>query len=238
MRSIRPLLAALLLALDASAAAAQTTRTPLSQGSWSEICAAPCSVAVLSGIAGLVVGTAPPASLDVPAVGWTPENGLFPNANAGSRVYARAISAGSSIASIPGTTSSTGSPTNAFGSTMTTPMMFSRIPSAATGTNMALAKAGAGRASSYQGCNTTASTIYMRVYDAASVGAVSPGSTPVLAGPYAFPANTCAPATNFAGNAGVMFSNGLVYAFGISPEDGDATGIDAGSITAFQLGYQ
>jgi hypothetical protein len=90
----------------------------------------------------------------------------------------------------------------------------------------------------YQGCNTTATTIYMRLYDAATVDSVTPGTTPVLAGPYPFLANNCAPSTSFAGSAGVSFSNGLVYAFGSSPTDDDTTGIDAGSITAFQLGYQ
>lgn len=237
MRSIRSLLAVLLLALGASSASAQTTRTALSQSAWTDVCAAPCSVSALSGLVAFVVDSTPPTSIDAPAVSWSPENGLFQNANAGSRIYARAISAGSSVASIPGTSASS-APSSGIGSTMLTPMLFSRIPSSASGMNLTLAKSGAGRASAYQGCNTTATTIYMRIYDTASTSAVTPGTTPVTAGPYPFPANTCTPSTTFAANAGIMFSNGLVYAFGASPDDDDTTGIDPGAITAFQLGYQ
>jgi hypothetical protein len=226
-----------LLVLGTIAAPAQTTRSALSQTDWTDVCAAPCSVATLSGIAALVVNPTQPATIDVPGISWTPENGLFPNPTAGSHVYARAISAGTSVASIPGT-SGAGASSSPIASTMSTPMMFSRLQNSASGMNLTLAKSGSGRASTYQGCNTTPTTIYMRIYDVVSTDAVTPGTTPVAAGPYAFPGNNCATATNLAGNAGIMFTNGLVYAFGTSPDDDDATGIDAGALTAFQLGYQ
>jgi hypothetical protein len=115
---------------------------------------------------------------------------------------------------------------------------FSRIPSSAATNNLTLAKAGATRAYTYHACNTTASTVYLRLYNAASTGAVTVGTTAPLAGPYAFPANTCLQATTFAADIGLSFSAGLVYAFGTAPADTDATAIGAGAITAFQIGYQ
>lgn len=115
---------------------------------------------------------------------------------------------------------------------------FSRIPSSAAGTNLTAAKAGASRAYTYHGCNTTASTIYLRLYNAASAGAVTVGTTVPFAGPYAFPANTCLQATTFAADIGISVSAGLVYAFGTTPMDADATAIAAGAITAFQIGLQ
>jgi hypothetical protein len=115
---------------------------------------------------------------------------------------------------------------------------FSRIPSSAASNNLTLAKATAGRAYTYQGCNTTASTIYMRLYNAASAGAVTVGTTAPFAGPYAFPANTCIQTTAFASSIGVSASAGIVYAFGTAPADSDATAIGAGAITAFQIGFQ
>ena len=115
---------------------------------------------------------------------------------------------------------------------------FSRMSSSAAGSNVTVAKASAGRAYVYQGCNTTASTIYMRVYNTATAGAVTVGTTTPFAGPYAFPANTCLPPTTFAANIGIYTSAGLTYAFGTSPADSDATPIGAGALTAFQLGFQ
>lgn len=115
---------------------------------------------------------------------------------------------------------------------------FSRIPSSAAGTNLTAAKSGASRAYTYHGCNTTASTIYMRIYNAASTGAVTVGTTAPFAGPYAFPANTCLQATTFAADIGISVSAGLVYAFTTTPMDNDATAIGAGAITAFQIGFQ
>lgn len=217
-------------------ALAQTTRTPLSQSAWVDVCAAPCSVSVLSGIAGLFIGTAPPASIDAPAIGWTPENGLFPNTSSGSHVYARAISAGSSVGSIPGTGVVASGAIG--GGAFNMPMSLSRLPSSAAGNSAMLAKSGPTRAYSYQGCNTSATTLFLKIYDAATTDSVTPGTTPVYAGPYAFPPNNCVASTNFAGMSGISVTNGLVYAFGSSPNDDDATVIDAGAITAFQLGYQ
>lgn len=115
---------------------------------------------------------------------------------------------------------------------------FSRIPMSAASSNLTTAKASAGRAYTYQGCNTTASTIYLRVYNAASTGAVTVGTTLPFAGPYAFPANTCVQATSFADSIGLYTSNGLTYAFGTSPMDTDTAAIGAGAITAFQIGFQ
>lgn len=115
---------------------------------------------------------------------------------------------------------------------------YSRIPSSAATNNLTLAKAGVSRAYTYQACNTTASTIYMRLYNAASTGAVTVGTTAVFAGPYAFPANTCIQVTDFANNIGTSMSAGIVYAFGTTPADNDTTTIGAGAIVAFQLGYQ
>jgi hypothetical protein len=115
---------------------------------------------------------------------------------------------------------------------------FSRIPSSAATNNLTLAKASAGRVYTYQGCNTTASTLYMRLYNAASAGAVTVGTTAPFAGPYAFPPNTCIQATTFAADIGVSLSSGIVYAFGTTPADSDTTTIGAGAITAFQIGYQ
>lgn len=114
----------------------------------------------------------------------------------------------------------------------------SRIPSSSASNNLTLAKAGASRAFTFQGCNTTAATIYLRLWNAATSGAVTPGTTAVFAGPYAFPANTCIQPTSLATNLGIAVSAGLVYAFGASPLDNDTTGIGAGAITGFQLGYQ
>jgi hypothetical protein len=115
---------------------------------------------------------------------------------------------------------------------------FSRLPSSAASSNLTNAKASAGRAYTYQGCNTTASTIYLRVYNAASTGAVTVGATAPFAGPYAFPANTCVQTTAFADAIGIYASAGITYAFGTTPADTDATAIGAGSIAAFQIGYQ
>jgi hypothetical protein len=115
---------------------------------------------------------------------------------------------------------------------------FSRMSSSASGANLTTAKPSAGRAYVYQGCNTTASTIYMRVYNAASAGAVTVGSTVPFAGPYAFPANTCIPPTTFAAGLGIYASAGITYAFGTSPADSDTTAIGAGALAAFQLGFQ
>lgn len=115
---------------------------------------------------------------------------------------------------------------------------FSRIPSSAATNNLTLAKTGATRSYVYHGCNTTASTIYLRLYNVASAGAVTVGTTVPFAGPYAFPANTCLPATSFADDLGISLTAGLAYAFGTSPLDTDTTAIGAGAITAFQIGYQ
>lgn len=115
---------------------------------------------------------------------------------------------------------------------------FSRIPASAASSNLTNAKATAGRAYTYQGCNTTASTIYMRLYNAAATGAVTVGTTAPVSGPYAFPANTCIQTTDFANNIGVSLPAGITYAFGTAPADTDATAITAGAITAFQIGYQ
>ena len=115
---------------------------------------------------------------------------------------------------------------------------FSRMPSSAAGINLTTAKPAPGRAYVYQGCNTTASTVYMRVYNAASVGAVTVGSTTPFAGPYAFPANTCVQATSFADSLGIYASSGITYAFGTSPMDTDAAAIGAGAIVGFQIGFQ
>lgn len=115
---------------------------------------------------------------------------------------------------------------------------FSRIPSSAASNNLTNAKATAARAYTYQGCNTTASTIYLRVYNAASTAAVTVGTTAPFAGPYAFPANTCVQSTTFADSIGVSASAGLTYAFGTSPLDSDTAAIGAGAIAAFQIGYQ
>jgi hypothetical protein len=115
---------------------------------------------------------------------------------------------------------------------------FSRIPSSAATNNLTLAKGSQGRAYTYQGCNTTASTIYLRIYNAATAGAVTPGTTAVYAGPYAFPANTCIQATDFANSIGIYAPTGIAYAFGTSPLDTDTTAITAGGITAFQIGLQ
>jgi hypothetical protein len=115
---------------------------------------------------------------------------------------------------------------------------FSRITSSAASSNLTTAKASAGRAYTYQGCNTTASTVYLRVYNAASTAAVTVGTTTPLAGPYAFPANTCVQATAFADSIGIFASAGITYAFGTSPADTDTAAIGAGAVTAFQIGYQ
>jgi hypothetical protein len=115
---------------------------------------------------------------------------------------------------------------------------FSRIPSSAASSNLTNAKPTAGRAYTYQGCNTTASTIYLRIYNAASTTAVTVGTTAPFAGPYAFPATTCVQATTFAADLGIYASAGLTYAFGTTPADTDATAITAGGIAGFQLGYQ
>lgn len=115
---------------------------------------------------------------------------------------------------------------------------FSRLPSSAASSNLTNAKASAGRAYTYQGCNTTASTIYLRVYNAASTGAVTVGTTAPFAGPYAFPANTCVQSTSFADSIGIYASAGITYAFGTVPTDNDTSGIGAGAIAAFQIGHQ
>ena len=115
---------------------------------------------------------------------------------------------------------------------------FSRIPSSAASSNLTNAKASAGRAYTYQGCNTTASLIYLRIYNAASTGAVTVGTTAPFAGPYAFPPNTCVQSTSFADEIGIYASSGITYAFGTTPADTDATAIGAGSIAGFQIGYQ
>jgi hypothetical protein len=115
---------------------------------------------------------------------------------------------------------------------------FSRIPSSAASSNLTNAKPSPGRAYTYQGCNTTASTIYLRIYNAASTAAVTVGTTTPFAGPYAFPANNCLQPTNFASDIGIYGSSGLTYAFGTSPADTDTAAIGAAAITAFQIGYQ
>lgn len=115
---------------------------------------------------------------------------------------------------------------------------FSRIPSSAASNNLTNAKAAPGRAYTYQGCNTTPSTVYMRLYNAASASAVTVGTTVPFAGPYAFPGNTCIQVTDFANNIGISLPAGIVYAFGTAPTDSDTTTIGAGTIAAFQVGYQ
>lgn len=115
---------------------------------------------------------------------------------------------------------------------------FSRIPSSAAGNNLTIAKPGPGRVYTYHGCNTTASTIYMRVYNAATLGSVTVGTTPVFAGPYAFPANTCIQATPFAADLGIYASIGVAYAFGTTPADNDTTTIGVGAMAGFQMGVQ
>lgn len=115
---------------------------------------------------------------------------------------------------------------------------FSRITSSVASTNVTNAKSSPGRALTYQGCNATAATIYLRLYNTASVASTVPGTTAVLAGPYAFPANTCVQSTTFVANYGVQASVGLSYSFGMGPVDTDTTGIGAASIVGFQLGFQ
>jgi hypothetical protein len=115
---------------------------------------------------------------------------------------------------------------------------FSRIPSSAAGTNLTTAKSSGGRAYVFHGCNTTATTIYLRIYNAPSPATVTVGTTAVLAGPYVFPANACVQPTTLAAGIGIYAAAGITYAFGTAPSDADATGVPAGAIIGFQMGVQ
>lgn len=111
---------------------------------------------------------------------------------------------------------------------------FSRIPSSAATTNLTGVKSSAGRVYKVRGCNTTASPIYMKLYNIAS-GSVTVGTSTVFDS-FAFPANQCA--SYDYSDMGSFYSTAITYALTGGTADSDATAIGAGAMTQVTVGWQ
>lgn len=114
------------------------------------------------------------------------------------------------------------------------PNTISRMPSSAASNNATLAKAGAGDLFAVQAHNTTASVIFLKLYNKASaptVGTDVPVKTLALA-----------PGASLGASAvwanGLYFSTGIAYALTAGAADSDATAIAAGAVVGLNLDYQ
>lgn len=110
----------------------------------------------------------------------------------------------------------------------------SRIASSANSTNGTVAKAGAGDLFAIQGYNTTASVVYLKLYNKASAPTVGT-DTPIKTIP--IPPNAPIPA-NCAWANGLYFSTGIAYALTGAAADSDTTAVAAGAIVGLNLDYQ
>lgn len=113
---------------------------------------------------------------------------------------------------------------------------FSRIPSSAATTNLTGIASTPARLYIVGGCNTTASTIYLKTYNIAS-GAVTVGTSTVF-DTFAFPANSCQPPGLVYGDIGSFYSVALTYALTTGAADSDATAPAAGAIVGLKVGWQ
>ena len=110
----------------------------------------------------------------------------------------------------------------------------SRIASSATGTNATVAKASAGDLFAIQAHNTTASVIYLKLYNKASAPTVGT-DTPIKT--IAIPPNASLAASATWAN-GLYFSTGIAYALTAAAADSDTTIVAAGAIVGLNLDYQ
>ncbi len=114
------------------------------------------------------------------------------------------------------------------------PSATSRITSSANSTNATVAKAGAGDLFGIQGYNTTASVVYLKLYNKASAPSVGT-DTPVKTIP--IPPNAPVPPGCTWAN-GFYFSTGIAYALTGAAADNDTTAVSAGAIVGLNLDYQ
>lgn len=114
------------------------------------------------------------------------------------------------------------------------PNAVSRIVSSANTTNATSAKASAGDLFAVQGYNTTASVVYLKLYNKASAPTVGT-DTPVKTIP--IPPNAPIPASCVWAN-GFYFSTGIAYALTGAAADNDTTAVSAGAIVGLNLDYQ
>ena len=94
-----------------------------------------------------------------------------------------------------------------------------------------VAKSSAGRLFSYNFCNSSNMTRYVRFYDSASPTA---GTTAIAAGPIIVAAGSC---QQFTTSFGLVFRSGISLAVTGGMDDNDVTATGDGDITGF-LGYQ
>lgn len=114
------------------------------------------------------------------------------------------------------------------------PIAVSRIASSAAGTNATVAKGGAGDLFAIQAYNTTASVIYLKLYNKAAaptVGTDTPIKTIAIA-----PSASLATSATWAN--GLYFSTGIAYALTAAAADSDTSAIAAGAIVGLNLDYQ
>lgn len=111
---------------------------------------------------------------------------------------------------------------------------FSRIPSSAATTNLTGIKSTPGRAYVVRGCNTTAATIYLKLYNIA-IGAVTVGTSTVFDS-FAFPANVCTSHSYLP--VGSSYSVAITYAMTTGPLDTDTGALTAGAMTQVVVGVQ
>lgn len=110
----------------------------------------------------------------------------------------------------------------------------SRIASSAATTNATVAKASAGDLFAVQGYNTTASVVYLKLYNKATAPTVGT-DTPIKT--IAIPPNAPIP-SNCAWANGLYFSTGIAYALTGAAADSDTTAVAAGAIVGLNLDYQ
>lgn len=114
------------------------------------------------------------------------------------------------------------------------PSAVSRIVSSANSTNATVAKASTGDLFAVQGYNTTASVVYLKLYNKASAPTVGT-DTPIKTIP--IPPNAPVPSSCVWAN-GLYFSTGIAYALTGAAADNDTTAVAAGAIVGLNLDYQ
>lgn len=118
---------------------------------------------------------------------------------------------------------------------------FSRVTSSAASTNLTNAKASNGRVYKILACNTTTTPYRIKLYNAASTGAVTVGTTtPMFARPVpaAAAAGGLVCVSYDVSDIGWYFSTGITYAMTQGAADTDTTALAAGQATDVSVEYQ
>lgn len=112
------------------------------------------------------------------------------------------------------------------------PNAVGRIASSAASTNATLVKASAGEVHNVIATNTTASIVYLKLYNKSSAAPVPGTDTPFMT--IAIPASGSIPPLQFP-NGGMYFSTGIGFALTTGPLDSDTTAVTAGAIVGLNI---